>query len=188
MELTIRPAKIEDASVLLEIYRYYVENTGVSMEHETPSLAAFQDRIRVLSETYPYLVAEADGEAVGYVYAAPYHPRAGFRWSAEASIYVRKDMRCAGIGKELYAALEKALTEQGFYNLYASIVSADAEDAYVTFNSLKFHSKMGFKVIGTFRNSCNKFGNWYHLVWMEKTLRAHLPNPIKPNCPNRETQ
>ena len=49
-----RTAKTEDAERLLEIYDYYVRNTAVSFEYETPSLAEFTRRMEHTLSQYPY--------------------------------------------------------------------------------------------------------------------------------------
>ena len=54
----IRSATIKDAKRLLEIYSYYVENTAISFEYETPKIDEFRHRIKQTLEKYPYLVAE----------------------------------------------------------------------------------------------------------------------------------
>ena len=63
---TIRVAKIEDAEELLAIYAPYVKNTAISFEYDVPSLEEFQGRMNHILQKYPYLVAERDGEIVGY--------------------------------------------------------------------------------------------------------------------------
>ena len=54
----IRLAESADAQALLDIYRYYVENTAITFECEVPSLAEFCQRIENISSRYPYLVWE----------------------------------------------------------------------------------------------------------------------------------
>ncbi|MFR8312548.1 MAG: N-acetyltransferase family protein [Ruminococcus sp.] len=44
------------------------------------------------------------------------HARAAYAWSVETSIYVRESERKSGIGKALYASLEKALAAQNMTN------------------------------------------------------------------------
>ena len=65
-EVTVRDAGIADAPRILEIYRYYVEQTALSFEYETPSLAAFETRMKKTMQKYPYLVACRDGVIEGY--------------------------------------------------------------------------------------------------------------------------
>lgn len=62
----IRIARPEDAEALLKIYRPYVERTAVSFECAVPSVEEFRGRIERTLEKYPYLLAEHDGEILGY--------------------------------------------------------------------------------------------------------------------------
>ena len=71
----IRLAESVDAQALLDIYRYYVENTAITFECEVPSLAEFCQRIENISSRYPYLVWEEEGNIMGYAYAAPFKNR-----------------------------------------------------------------------------------------------------------------
>ena len=107
--IRIRTARPEDAIELLEIYAPYVRETAVTYEYTVPSQEEFASRIRHTMEKYPYLVAEKDGEILGYAYAGAFHPRAAYAWDAEMSIYIKKDRKRSGIGKTLYEALEKLL-------------------------------------------------------------------------------
>lgn len=167
-DVTIRTATVNDAKELLDIYSYYVKNTAVTFEYEVPTMEEFQNRISHILEQYPYLVAETEEGIVGYAYAGRYHPRAAFAWSVEMAIYLKKDIRRAGIGRELYARLEEILREQGVMRTIAHIVMPT--DEYTDFNSMQFHEKMGYKLAGKFENIGYKFGRWYSTIWMDKMI------------------
>ena len=170
MEFTLRPARMADAPALLGIYAPYVTDTAVTYEYDVPSEAEFARRMEAVMAKYPYLVAERNGEILGYAYASPFHPRAAYRCSAELSVYLRMDVRGCGMGRRLYEALEAALRPQGFTNLYACIAWTEAEDEYLTHDSVRFHEKMGFHLAGTFRGCAVKFGRRYDMVYMEKHI------------------
>ena len=74
--MQIRVAEEKDAAALVEIYSYYVEKTAVTFEYETPSVEEFTRRIRDIQKKYPYIVAEENGEILGYAYGSAFHPRA----------------------------------------------------------------------------------------------------------------
>ncbi len=78
----IRDAGPEDAETLQKIYDWYVRNTAVTFEYETPTAAQFRERMERTMERYPYLIAETDGRADGYCYAGPFVGRAAYDWSA----------------------------------------------------------------------------------------------------------
>lgn len=68
----IRTATEKDEERLLEIYSYYVENTAVTFEYETPSTGEFRNRITSVLKKYPYLVCENNGTITGYAYAGSF--------------------------------------------------------------------------------------------------------------------
>lgn len=180
-EVKLRAATPDDAAKLLEIYAPYVTDTAITFEYDIPTIDDFHARIVHTLAKYPYIVAECDGNIVGYAYASAFHPRAAYGWAAEASIYVRRDMKRMGLGRTLYAALESALRAQGVLNINACIACPDVDDEYLTRNSIGFHMHMGYSMVGEFHKCGYKFGRWYNMVWMEKMLGEHIDAqpPIK---------
>ena len=175
--MKIRVATPEDAPELLAIYSYYVENTAVSFEYVAPTLEEFTARIKNTLEKFPYLVAVIDGKIVGYIYASFFHTRKAYDHWAESSVYINKDYHRQGIGRALYKELEQILVKQNIYALCACIASPEQEDEYLTHNSERFHTGMGFKQVGKFERCGLKFGRWYSMVWMEKMIAERDDNP-----------
>lgn len=180
-QMTIRPATLADAEILRDIYAPYVEETAVSFEYTVPTVAEFTERMKDIMKRYPYLVAEEAGEAVGYAYASPFHEREAYSWSAELTVYLRKDQRGRGRGRLLYEKLEQILRAQNITNLYACIAWPEQEDEYLTGASARFHERMGFRLAGMFHRCGYKFGRWYSMVRMEKEIgtRREKQPPVK---------
>lgn len=174
----IRVARAEDAAELLEIYRPYVENTAITFEYEVPSVEEFAERIRTTLQKYPYLAAVYEGQIVGYAYASAFKERAAYDWSIETSVYVRQDRKRMGIGRALYAALDSCLYKQHILNLNACIAYPEKEDQHLNADSVHFHEKLGYSMVGEFHQCGYKFGTWYNMVWMEKMLGEHTGNPL----------
>lgn len=171
--LRIRVAAKDDAAALLAIYAPYVETTAVTFEYEVPTVEEFARRIENTTAKFPYLVAEFGGEIIGYTYASPFRTRAAYAWSVETSIYVRRDMKQRGVGRQLYEKLEILLAKQNVTNLYACIATPNGEDPYVTRDSVEFHAHMGYRMAGEFKKCAYKFGRWYSVAMMEKTVGTH---------------
>lgn len=169
----VRNATLEDAERILEIYDYYVKNTAITFEYETPSPEAFRERMRRTMQRYPYLVVLRDGRIAGYAYAGPFVGRAAYDWSCELTIYLDRNARKCGMGRMLYEALEKALFRMGILNLYACIGYPEQDDEYLTANSADFHAHLGFSKAGEFHKCGYKFGRWYDMIWMEKVIGEH---------------
>jgi len=172
-DIVIRTATPADAEAVLAVYTPYVTKTAISFECEVPSEEEFRGRMERTLKKYPYLVAEDDGEILGYAYLGTFVGRAAYDRSAETTIYLREDAKGRGIGRRLYQALEDAAKKQGILNLYACIGYPEEEDGYLTLNSVNFHTHLGYRMVGKFYKCGHKFGRWYSMVWMEKLLGDH---------------
>ena len=176
--IQIRSAGPADAKALLELYAPYVEKTAITFEYDVPTPEEFENRITRTLKNYPYLVADQNGELLGYAYTGPFVGRAAYKWSAEVSIYIKENKRKMGIGKKLCEALESISKAQNILNLNACIGYTETEDEYLTNNSMAFHAHMGYTLVGRFHNSGYKFRRWYDMIWMEKLIGNHPDNPL----------
>lgn len=181
--MIIREATLNDAKDLVNIYSYYVLYTAITFEYDVPTVEEFKERIKHTLQKYPYLVAEDNGRILGYAYASALKSRAAYQYCEETSIYIDKDAHKQGIGKALYAKLEKKLIEQGIQNMYACITYPEVEDEFLTKNSVQFHEHLGYKEVGLFHACGYKFNRYYDVMWMEKNIGPHLTNaaPFKPH-------
>ena len=170
-KIIIRPVTAADAAELVAIYAPYVLETAVTYEYEVPSVEEFRRRIENTTKNYPYLAAVEEGEILGYAYASSFHPRAAFRWSAEATVYLKKEAHGRGIGRMLYKALEELLKKQNVQTVIALIADPNPE-------SVAFHEKLGYRVAGRLTNCAYKLGEWRGMYYMEKFLGDHAGEPV----------
>lgn len=184
----VRDVRLEDAVHLLNIYDYYVRETAVSFEWETPSLEEFVGRMKHIRERYPYLVAVDRGAVAGYAYAQPFVERTAYDWTCELTIYLDPQVCRRGLGRLLYEALEQRLRAMGILDLYACIGVPHVEgriklnptgshaldDPHLSWDSPRFHEHLGFREVGHFDKCGYKFGRWYDMIWMGKTIGPHL--------------
>ena len=104
--LLIRDSVDADLPAIKAIYAHHVLHGTASFELDPPSIEEMrQRRAAVLAQGMFYLVAEIDGEVVGYAYATPYRPRPAYRHTVEDSVYVKTGRGGLGIGGKLLAAL-----------------------------------------------------------------------------------
>lgn len=179
--IEVRDATLEDAEAILKIYDYYVKNTAITFECDTPTLVEFRGRMEEIMSRYPYLVILQDGEIKGYAYARKFVGRAAYDWSCELTIYLDHSAQKCGLGRKLYESLQGKLKDMGVLNLYACIGYPVRDDEYLTTNSADFHKHLGFEMVGKFSKCGYKFGRWYDMIWMEKIIGEHNDNqtPIK---------
>ena len=171
--MTIRFATPDDAPFILAIYAPYILGTTITFECEVPTVAEFAARIQTIQQQFPYLVAELDGQILGYAYASKHRDRPAYQWSVETSVYVHPDGYRRGIARQLYTLLFEFLRRQGYYNAYAGITSPNLK-------SETFHREMGFDYIGTYTNIGYKMGGWHDVAWFQLTLQPHELNPANP--------
>lgn len=170
----IRFATVYDAEALLSIYGQYID-TSITFEYVLPSVSEFQERIRQISQGYPYLVYEENGAIRGYAYAHRHQERAAYQWNAELSVYLDRRIQSRGVGKKLYAALLELLTAQGVKTAYGCITLPNRK-------SVGLHKAMGFSSAGVHHRAGYKNGRWHDVVWYEKALGPYGddPAPVTP--------
>ena len=161
----IRVATQADVPEILNIYAPYIETTTVTFEYTVPSLEEFTERFRQVTEGFPWLLWEEEGQILGYAYASLPFERAAYGWCAEPSIYLRPEARGKHIGKQLYAALEELLRQMGYILSFAVITGENRE-------SLAFHQALGYSQCGLFHHCGLKFGRWLDVYWLEKRLSS----------------
>jgi phosphinothricin acetyltransferase len=164
---TIRPATGEDLAAVTAIYARHVRDGTASFELEPPSEEEMRRRHAELrARGYPYLVAEAGGEVLGYAYAGPYRPRLAYRDTVENSVYLRPDAAGRGLGTRLLDALIAACAACGFRQMVA-VVGDSANLA-----SIRLHERLGFRSVGVLRSVGYKHGRWLDTVLLQRALGA----------------
>jgi L-amino acid N-acyltransferase YncA len=172
--LTIRLADpARDAEAVAAIYRSAVEASIATFEEVAPPAAAMASRIRDTLARFPWLVADEDGRVIGYAYAGPHHPRAGYRWSANISVYVDDAQQGRGMGRALYDALLPILRRQRIVNVYAGIALPNPA-------SLRLHEAIGMRRIGVYEQVGYKLGAWRDVAWYGMRLTSPPEEPSEP--------
>lgn len=171
--MSVRQATVQDVPRILEIYAPYIEKTAISFEYSVPTIGEFTERFLKITAHFPWLVWEEDGVVLGYAYGSLPFERAAYQWSAAVSIYLCPEACGKGIGKQLYAALERLLQKQGYRKVYAIITTANEESA-------AFHRAVGYRHAATLPDCGYKFGKWYGTIWMEKELNTWDTPPREP--------
>lgn len=164
---TIRPSTEADIAAITAIYQHHVLHGTGTFEIDPPSEADMAARrADVLARNLPWLVAEKNGEVLGFAYANWFKPRPAYRFSAEDSIYVADAARGMGVGRKLLSELATQAEAAGVRKLLAVI----GDSANV--GSIGVHRSQGFTDVGVMRSVGWKFGAWRDIVLMEKTLGA----------------
>lgn len=170
-ELTIRPARGDDAQAIAAIYAWHVANGTATFDTAAPDATTWAEKLAdFAARGLPFLVAEQEGGVIAYAYAARFRDRAAYAHTCEDSIYVAQEARGQGIGRVLLPALIDAARASGFEQMLAVIGGGEPA-------SVALHGKCGFVHAGRMRNVGKKFGRLLDTVYMQRDLREEEPTP-----------
>lgn len=165
--ISIRPVSASaDAASIAEIYNHYIRETVITFEEQELRKEQVMERIKsVISASMPWLVAEIDGEIIGYCYAGKFHTRSAYRFTVEATVYLDQNAGGKGVGTKLYQALINQLKQQKYHSVIGIIALPNEA-------SIKLHEKFGFKKIGHFAEVGFKFNRWHDVGYWQVILKA----------------
>lgn len=165
--VSVRPVVDGDMAAVTVIYGHHVLHGKASFEEMPPDEADMRSRYETLRDGgYPYLVAERDGQVVGYAYAGSYRSRPAYRWTVENSVYVAQGHAGCGVGRALLMALVRVCEAGGFRQMIAVIGDSD------NVGSIALHRRCGFLHTGTMHSVGFKHGVWLDSVIMQRALGA----------------
>ena len=160
----IRDATTADAEAIAAIYNHYVTETIVTFEETPVSAGEIARRIdNVAAARLPWLVAENDGQIIGYAYSTPWRSRHGYRFAVEVTVYVADGKGGQGIGTRLYEQLFARLEAQKMKTAIGGI--ALPNDA-----SVALHEKLGMQKVAHFEQVGIKFGRWIDVGYWQRDI------------------
>ncbi|MGB0101520.1 MAG: N-acetyltransferase family protein [Nocardioides sp.] len=149
----VRPASSADLPSIAAIYDVEVR-TGIStFATEPPGVDYWSDRLTSTQPGDHLLVADHDGEVVGYAYSGGYRPRAAYAQTREASVYLAATARGRGVGRALYDELIGLMRADGVRLVVAVIALPNP-------GSRSLHRACGFEPVGVLHDVGRKFGTW----------------------------
>jgi len=159
----IRQVKESDADALCHIYNKYILDTTITFEESPLQAEEMADRIKTITQTYPWLVYEENGRVVGYTYASKWKERTAYRYSVETGIYIDSDYFGKGIGTILKGELLKLLKEKSIHSVICGIALPNPA-------SIALCEKFGFKKVAHLEEVGFKLGKWVDVSYWELIL------------------
>ena len=173
-EITIRPARRDDAEAIRDIYNHEVTHTTATFDLVPRSLAEQEAWLAARTGAFAVVVATdgPSGPVVGFASLSPYKARAAYRTTVEDSIYVRRDAHGRGIGRTLLTHVVDVAEASGFHSVMARIeASGEASRA--------LHAACGFQLVGIEREVGRKFNRWLSVAVMQCVVHER-PRPSPP--------
>ena len=161
----IRSAQAKDFASIQSIYAIEVREHTATFEITPPDMEEMTSRWRHITDMgLPYLVAELDGDIVGYAYVSSYRSRPAYCHTVEDSVYVARDKHRQGLGCALLTELIHQCRDLGKRQMIA-IIGDSRHDA-----SIGLHENAGFRHVGTLNQVGWKLDQWIDSVIMQRAL------------------
>jgi L-amino acid N-acyltransferase YncA len=155
--MEIKPMQPSDWPAVKAIYEQGIATKLATFETSAPDWsewdAAYLDEHR--------LVAEEDGEVVGWAALLPTSRRPCYAGVTEDSVYVAEHTRGRGVGRALLDRLLEDADRAGVWTTQASIFADNVA-------SIEFHKRCGFRVVGTRERIAQLDGVWRDTVLLER--------------------
>lgn len=157
--MRVRPFDPADYSAVAAVFAEGIATGLATFETTVPSWQEW-DAAHLAEHR---LVAELDGEVVGWCAVVPYSRRAVYRGVGEESVYVAERARGLGVGRALLEALIESARAGGLWTLQAGIFPDNGA-------SLALHRALGFREVGVRERIGQLDGVWRDVVLLELRL------------------
>jgi L-amino acid N-acyltransferase YncA len=163
----IRTAIADDAVAIAEIYNQGIEDRVATYETRRRTAEDQQTWLQLNAGHYPAVVAQIDGEIIGWAGAGPYRDRECYRGIGEFSMYVHRDWRQRGVGDLLLAGLINEAERLGLWKLLSRIFLFNEA-------SRALCRKHGFREVGVYEKHACLDDRWLDVVIVERLIPANL--------------
>jgi L-amino acid N-acyltransferase YncA len=158
---TIRRATLEDLNAITEIYNEAILHTIATFDIEPKTIEEQMPWFVNHDSKHPILVAEQDGLVAGWASLSKWSDRCAYSGTAEISLYVKKECRRKGIGRNL---LEEIIKE-GQKNCLHTVIARITEGNELSVNLFKQEK---FEIVGVMKEVGRKFGKLLDVFMMQR--------------------
>jgi len=162
-EIVIRTATHNDIGEILTIYNEGIVDRIATLETSTKDEQYMFDWYSRHTKRYKVIVADLDGNVVGWASLNQYNSRQAYDGVADLSVYIKREFRGVGIGGKLLSSIEGLAKENDFHKIVLFTFP---------FNGLGqgLYKKQGFREVGVFHNQGKLDGEFVDVMAMEKIL------------------
>ncbi len=159
----VRTAISSDLEAILKIYNQGIEDRIATLETETKNMEYMKSWFEDHQDRYQILVAEDEGQLVGWASLNRYSQRRAYDGVADLSIYISREYRGKGLGSHLLSALEQVAKEKQFYKIVLFTFPNNIAGQ-------RLYRKQGYREVGIFEKQGILDGNMIDVMIMEKML------------------
>jgi len=166
--ITLRHATFADGEAICTIYNQGIEDRIATLETARRTPEERRQWLAGRGVRHPVIVAEVQGQVVGWGSLNAFNPRPVYDAVADLSVYVEQHWRGQGVGRRLLEELVTLARTLGYHKLVL---------AAFPFNKagVALYDRLGFTPVGIYREQGQLDGRWVDVLIMEKLLSPDSP-------------
>lgn len=158
-----RRALAEDVPAITRIHNQGIEDRIATLD-ESPHTEDERTAWLTGRQTrHPVIVAVVSGQVAGWASLNPFNVRGAYRYVADLSVYVARDLRGNGVGTLLLAELVRRARTLGYHKLVLTAFPFNVP-------GMALYTRMGFQTVGVLHEQGHLDGHWVDTVMMELLL------------------
>lgn len=118
--MTLRKASAADVPRIRDIHHQGIEDRVATLDSEPHTLDEQREWFQRYWPRDPVVVAEVDGEVIGWASLNPFSPRAAYQFVADLSVYIEREWRGQGIGSMLLQNIVRRAKTLGYHKIVLS--------------------------------------------------------------------
>lgn len=166
--MVVRAARAEDSGAVAGIYNQGIADRGATFETDPRTAEDIAKRIQGDPDRFPVIVAEDEGEVVGWASIGSYRERPCYAGVGEFSVYIHRAARGRGVGQALLGRLIDEARARGYWKLLSRVFPANTA-------SLGLCRSLGFREVGTYEKHGRLDGRWLDVVIVERLIPENQP-------------
>lgn len=164
MSNIMREARIEDIESITNIYNQGIEDRIATLETRLRDTDEMKEWLTTRGNKYKVIVIEdCEGMVRGWASINVFNSRCCYSGVGDISIYVERNMRGKGLGKQILNYLNEVAKKQDFNKLVLSTFESNGIGK-------KLYKSAGFREVGTYMNHGILDGRFVNITIMEKLL------------------
>lgn len=158
--IIIRTFTEKDLPEIVSIYNQHIADGNSTFDGYPYSLEKMKAIVNKFNSRETILVAEKKEKVIGWGSIKRYSDRLGYRVCCETSIYFDFTEIGKGYGRILQHELLEKVRQFGYHHVVAKVLGCNH-------NSIQFHLKFGFEIVGIQKQIGFTQGKWQDIVIMQ---------------------
>src|SRR5262245_18752073 len=160
----IRPATIDDTDAICAIHNEGIVDRVATLDTLLRTAESTRTWLAERGPRHPVIVAHLDsGAVVGWASLNRFNPRTAYDSVADFSVYVSRQYRGRGIGRQLLDALINSARAIGYHKMVLAALAHNEA-------GVSLYTRAGFTRVGIYREHGQLDGRWVDVVIMEQLL------------------